>query len=138
MLEELTAEMQRRAEAARLRAERARAELREALRRRQVGDPVTTTLLGVTFWHFIAGVGISVGLSIGTGLLMGALQKRQQVKQGDRGGQEMSIQRSAQGTGIPEIFGGDPGDGLGGGVKIAPIVAWLSRTEDGYVARKHV
>jgi hypothetical protein len=110
--------------------------LREQLERGEVGDPITTTLLGVTFWHALAGVAISAGLSIGAGYLMAALNRRHMVS-GYRGNEEVAVQRSAQGTPIPDIFGGDPGDGKGGGIKFAPIVAWLSKDSQGYVARKH-
>jgi hypothetical protein len=116
----------------------ARTMLVEQLERRRVGEPVTMTLFGVTVAHFLLGLAVSAGLSIGTGLLMGALQSRQKTTTGNHGGQELSITRASMGTPWPEIFGGDPGDGFGGGIKVAPILLWLSRTPDGYVARKHI
>jgi hypothetical protein len=117
-------------------AEERRRMLREQLERGEVGDPITMTILGVTFWQAMAGVAISAGLSIGAGYLMAALNRRHMVS-GYRGNEEVAVQRSAQGTPIPDIFGGDPGDGKGGGIKFAPIVAWLSKDSQGYVARKH-
>lgn len=138
MIEDLINRAEGRRERAVEKATAARAALVEQLERRRVGDPVTMTLFGVTLGHFLLGVAVSVGLSIGTGLLMGALQSRQKSTRGDRGGQELSVTRASMGTPWPEIFGGDPGDGLGGGIKVAPILLWLSRTPDGYVARKHI
>lgn len=125
MLEELREKI----EARRAEAERKRDELLTALHEGRVRDPFSSSI--------ILSILISTAISAATAGLTYLITPRQRLTQGDRGGQEFQIQRAQQGTPIPEVFGADPGDGLGGGVKVAPILAWLSRDAQGNVARKH-
>jgi len=111
-------------------AERKRAEAIRAVRAGRLAEPVTGS--------FLLYFALSAAFSFGSAMLTAALAKRQKVTRGDRGGQEFQVQRIEQGAPIPEVYGADPGDGLGGGVKLAPFIVWLSRDAQGNVARKHV
>jgi hypothetical protein len=102
-------------------------EVEEALRKGYVRDPVTTTLFGLTFFHFIAGVGLSVGLSIGASLIAKSLAPKAKPQRiGSLSGEVQGLMRSEQGVLINEIYGGDPGDGKGG-IKIPATIIWASK-----------
>lgn len=102
-------------------------EVEEALRKGYVRDPVTVTLFGLTAWNFLAGVGISIALSVGAGLIARSLAPKAKPQRiGSLSGEVQGLMRSEQGVLIPEIYGGDPGDGLGG-VKFPGTIIWASK-----------
>lgn len=95
--------------------QRKRAELLAAFGAGRLRDPIS----------ILTSIAISAAVTAGTTALAYLLAPKPAPNvQGGRSG-DFQITRSEQGLFIPEIYGGDPGDGLGG-VKIGAIVPWTS------------
>jgi hypothetical protein len=104
--------------------EKKKLELINALTRDEVQGPL---FAGLTLAKFVGGLLISAGVSIATSVISGLVvgRRTQQGEQGRLSG-EILFQRSAQGDMIGEVYGADPGDGLGGGSKVGAIVIFAS------------
>lgn len=104
-----------------------RLEMEAAIEAGEVRDPVTTFLFGMTAVHFLIATGVSVGLSLGAGYIASKLAPKPKPQRvGELTGEVQGLMRSDYGIMIPEIYGGDPGDGKGG-VKIPALIFWASK-----------
>lgn len=95
-------------------------QLKDALKAGEVRDPFSGTI----FAGWLIGSIISTGVSIGTALLTRAFAPKPKPIERGRMTGELII-NSEQGVMIPEVYGGDPGDGKGG-CRIAPQIIWTS------------
>lgn len=95
-----------------------RREVEEALKRGEMAEPISGTAILVS-------LAISAATTAASYLLSKALApKPKPIRRGEFSG-PLQIMQSEQGLMIPEIYGGDPGDGKGGS-RIAPIIFWTS------------
>ena len=99
-------------------AERKQRELLSAFAADLVHDPISGTAL-------LTSILISTGATLATTALTYFLTPRPKPQQiGNQSG-DFQITRAEQGLFIPEVYGGDPGDGIGGS-KVGAIVIWTS------------
>ena len=103
---------------------RKREELRRALEAGEVRDPITGAIAAAFTIKALIGTAVATGLSLGASYLASRLaSRRQATREVGRQTGQLTI-NSELGVLIPEIFGGDPGDGYGG-TWLAPIVLSL-------------
>lgn len=97
--------------------EEKRREVEEAILAGRVRDPIS----------MLVSIGISLAVS-GASMLAARIfgPKQAPTRQGELHGEVSGLMSSSAGQLIPEIYGGDPGDGKGG-VKIPAFIFWASK-----------